>query len=476
MIEENRNSIAIYDVDFDSDQYKRFERNFSVYDTVRHKYAYNVYATIGDSIRIPASVGSDVVRTYFYDMVVYKKYNVPTSKVINFTVKHKPRDTIQQESLAFLSSMKNDSDHSRMLNLATGSGKTYVAIATIALLQKRAMIVVDTIDLAEQWKNKFLFHTDIDESEILIISGKESLKNAENSDNYKVFIAIHKTLGMLMDEDINSMNQIVTDLGIGVRVFDECHVNFHNICMINALSNVDYTIYLTATPNRSDYKEDLLYSKVFNKVKSFDGHKSENEKYHKVVLANFNSNPTEVQKLSVKTKYGFSMMKWANFLETSALYTEYKKSLFTIIDKFKLVENNKKFAIMLPTIKLIEKTYDDIVDNYENVSVGKFIGDIRKKEERQEQLDKSIIITNDKMFGKAIDVPDLDCLINYLPVRSQVNTEQIMGRLRNSPGHTHVLIDVTDIGFTECKISKNIRKKLYRLKAKEIIEINDLLN
>lgn len=475
MIEENRNSIIIRDVDFESAEYKKFERAFSVFNTVTHKYDQQVYTIIDSDIHIPATVSVSVVKSYFVHDEVYTNYTgTAIGGTISFSMIHSPRDDIQKEALAFLKRVKSDSrSRSRMLNLATGCGKTFVTISTICELKQRAMIIVDTADLAKQWKDQFLFHSDLSEDDIFIISGRESVEQAK-AGKYKIFIAIQKTLGMLLDEDLNAMNQLMHKLKIGIRVFDECHVNFHSTCMINSLSNVNFTIYLTATPNRSDFKEDILYSKVFGRVPSYNGHKELNEKYHTVVLASFSSHPTDKQKMSVRTKYGFSMIKWANFVETENCYKHYKATLFSIISLFKLIEKNKKFAIMLPTINLIDKTYSDLLEEYPDLEIGKFIGDI-KKENRQDELSKQVILTNNKIFGKGIDVPDLDCIINFVQLSSAVNLEQIIGRLRNNPGHNHVLIDVTDTGYLECRNQLKTRKKFYKKIAKEIKEIKQSL-
>ena len=476
MIEENRNSIIIRNVNFESNEFKRFEKAFSLYNNVTHKFDYSVYTIVGNDVHIPETVTSSLVQTYFVkDLIVQNYAGTPTASSIDFKMLHEPRTDIQREALAFLLSIKNDKyDRHRMLNLATGSGKTFVTISTISELKQRAFIIVDTVDLAAQWKREICFHTDIPEDEVLILSGRESVELAKSNSKYKIFIAIHKTLGMLLDDDLNAINDLMHKLHIGVRVFDECHVNFHSICKINSLSNVNYTILLTATPNRSDYKEDILYGKVFDKVPSYDGHKSENKKYHTIILAEFNSHPTDKQRTSVRTKYGFVMSKWAGFLSTPTCYKYYIDSLRTLIKKLQLVERKIKVAIMLPTIDLIDSTYNDLHTDYPELEIGRFTG-TTPKAKRADELSKTFIITNEKMFGKGIDVSDLDCIINYVQLSSAVNLEQIVGRLRNNPGHAHVVVDVTDVGYFECRNQQKARRRFYKKIAKEIKELTSSL-
>jgi len=124
---------------------------------------------------------------------------------------------------------------------------------------------------------------------------------------------------------------------------------------------------------------------------------------------------------------------------------------------------------MLPTIDLIKRVKTDLEELY-GVDVGTFIGEI-KKEKRIEELSKLIILTNPSIFDKAIDVSDLEVLINYVPFGSIVKTEQIIGRLRYKEDKSSILIDVTDYGFDECIKQFKIRKRFYKKKAKKIIEI-----
>lgn len=475
MIEVGRTSIVIRDVDENSDEYKKFERSFSFYNTVTHKYEYHTYVKIGKDIHCPAMITPEIVQTYFPNEVITRNFvGTPRSENINFNMIHSPKNDIQKEALQFLTSIKNDKNKRwRMLNLATGTGKTYVSILAISHLQQKALIVVDSIDLANQWKNQFLFHTDLTEKNICIISGLDSVEDAKENKDYKIYISVYNTLGMLLEKDVNSLNELNRKLKIGIRVFDESHVNFKFMCHINSLSNVNYTFFLTATPNRSDYREDILYSKIFKNVPSYNGHKDTNEKYHTIILIKFNSQPNMKQKLSVKTKYGFSAIKWANFLTKDKAFNLYISSLFKILTTFKLIDKKKKVAIMLPTIELINKTYTELKDKYPDLDIGKFIGEI-KKDKRAEELDKQVILTNPKIFGKGIDVSDLDTVINYSQMSSKVNIEQILGRLRNNPGYSHVLIDLTDIGYPQCINQQKTRKRFYKKVASKIIDIKEI--
>jgi len=391
---------------------------------------------------------------------------------MSYNMIHNPKNELQEEAIKFLLKMRKDpSIHQRFLSLETGSGKTYVSINCISKLKKKALIIVDTIDLAEQWKREFLNHTDLLERDIVILSGQESIDQQYQCQTGKVYIAIHRTLGNMLNNDINSINSLMNKLGIGVRVFDESHVNFGNICKINSFSNVEYTIYLTATPSRTNFMDNSLYAKVFSAIPYFNGKNIENEKYHTVVLCTMDTHPGIDDKIYVKTKYGFSQSRWAEYVSEKA-YDTLLESISNIFKKFSLVERETKTAIMLPTIKLIDKVKKDLQILYPNLDIGVFTGAVPKKK-RVEQLDKKVFLTDEKIFGKGADVKDLEVLINYVPIGNVINTEQIIGRLRNRENYSSILVDVTDIGFDPCIKQSKIRKRYYKKKAKKIVEFKE---
>lgn len=385
MIEVGRNNIIVRNISDKSKEFKDAQYKFSLYDKVLHKYTFSAFSYENGDLYFPSSITLSVIKGIFKDEDVsinLKNYAKP--KMISYTMKFQPRDEIQKNAIKFLMKMRRDPEnHSRFLSLATGSGKTYVTINVISQLKKKPLIVVDTVDLAQQWKREFLKHTDLEDSDILILSGQDSIDKELKNSSKKVYIAIHRTLGNMITSDPNSINILMNKLGIGIRVFDESHVEFGNICRINSFSNVEYTIYLTATPSRSNFNDNSLYAKIFKSIPYFNGKEIDSEKYHTVVLYTFNSHPNLDDKANIKTRYGFSQAKWANYIENDG-YESLIQCINEIFDKFKLLERKKKLAIMLPTINLIKKVKDDMIEMFPGIEIGTFIGEISKKNREAE--------------------------------------------------------------------------------------------
>ncbi len=471
-VEIGRNSLILRNPDLESDEYKKFEKAFSVYDEIYHKYFSSVITIHDGDVYIPASIGENRIRYYFKDAEFVKNYaSTVKSAAMHYEMINKPRSDIQKEAIAFLSRMRsNNGPREMFLSLPTGTGKTFVTITMIGLLRKKAMVIVDSIELAEQWKSQFLKHSNLTEDKIKILSGRDSVEDAiKNNNKYYIYIAMHRTLGMLIEEDPNSINVLSNKLKIGTRVFDEAHVNFKNICKINSFSNVEYVIFLTATPSRSNFRDESVYAKVFGSVPYYNGRHVEaveNTNYCNVVLYKYNTNPPLEVKAGCKTPKGFSAALWARYILNDG-YEYFIECLKDIITNFKFIKYKKKVAIVLPTIELIKKTKKDL-DEFFKIDCGLFIGEAK---DRETEVNKQFFITTDKMFDKGKDVQSLEILINFCPFSSLVKLEQMFGRIRYVQGKSHVFIDVTDMGFPSCKAQLNNRKRFYKKKAKSIKEM-----
>ena len=473
MIEVFNSYIIIRDIDKNCTQedIDKLFNMFSAFDKVSHKHYLETYVRFGNDVYVPGTVNPKLIQFLFpFKNLVYRKNDFDI-KHIEYDMLSEPRDDLQKNAIKFLYEIKNDNEQPhRMLNLKTGSGKTFVSIKFISMMKLRSIIIVDTSELANQRKMQFMKHSNIKEDEIHIISGMDSVEKADD-DKYKIYIALHKTLNMMIAEDSNSLNVLFKKLQIGIRIFDEAHTNFKNMCQILDVSDIKYNIYLTATPDRSAISEKKLYQFIFDKVPKFSQLGFEN--YINIILGHIDSRPTINQAIRVKTKYGFSIPIWANYI-TEKRYKYILSSVIKTIEILKLDQRNKKVAIMLPTLNLINRLSENISQKYPNLSIGIFTGEV-SKDKRRSELEKQFIFTNDKIFDKGIDIPDLEILINYVPLQSRSKIEQIMGRIRNIQGLSHIYVDIADYGFPDCRRQQKSRISFYNKKANKILELKDEL-
>ena len=128
-----------------------------------YTYTMSAFTIIDNDLYFPSSVGVNQLTKHFPDKDVVYNYKTTTkSAPVSYVMKNKPRNELQTEAIKFLMKMKNDNYvRNRFLSLATGKGKTYVTINTISQFKKRPFIIVDTLELARQWKDQYLKHTNL---------------------------------------------------------------------------------------------------------------------------------------------------------------------------------------------------------------------------------------------------------------------------------------------------------------------------
>lgn len=472
MIEFKNSNIIIRNKDLNSTptSYKELTRKFSIYDEVEHKRKMEIFTEINDDIYLPGTVSKSVIENIYplKKCVVNKKIAEPSK--ITYNMVHQPRNDEQVEAIEFLTNIKNAESTHRMVCSNTGIGKTYCSINAISRLGLKAIIIVNRMQLAEQWKDQFKLHTDLQDDDFVLISGSKSLEDAKTKD-FKIAIAQHDTLSAAIAKDPNSINEFIQETGIGIRVFDEVHLHFLSTCRILSTTNVLYNIYLTATPSRSSWKERILWRLVFGNVETYYGHV--HEAHATTVMCKYDTKPTAGYVRYCTTKYGFSSTRYAGYVYKHC-YDIYIDTLFKIFQKFKL--SNKKVAVVLPTIDLIEKTVADLKVAFPDAAIVNFSSKTTMSNRQVVLAENNIIVTTEKMFGTGTDLSDLEYMVNYVQFASKVTAEQLIGRLRNVDGYQHILIDVTDVGFDACVKHAYTRHSVYKKKSKQVINVNELLN
>ena len=465
--------------DIDEKSLKSIHYSLSVWDKVRFKYKFTAYFYDEENqeVILPGGYNRLKLEEILYDHNHIDRTSINYShrrrnKVIK--LKYDPRDDLQERAIEFL---KKDYSQ-KFLCLNTGDGKTYCTIAYLTKKRTIPMIFIDLDILCQQWKNSILKFTDVKEDEIYIISGNKSIDSLMNMSSdklakYKFFICFYKTINTIIND--NKLEGFFKYLDIGTKVYDEAHTNYEAIFKIDCITNCE-SVYLTATPHRSDPIEDKVFQNMFHSVKKFFSN-SNSEKYHNVNVINIDSKPSEADRLACTNKYGFNLIAYSNYILEKKYDYFYDKVINTILLGviLKNGKKNRKTAILFSLKSLMNKFAYDLVENLNNKGLDYKIGllsEDTKKDDKEEVLSSDIIITTDKSFGKGIDVSNLECVICVVPTSSEVKATQMLGRLREVPDREVYYFDIVDNGFQKIKNQTYKKMKVYREKAKSLHTFN----
>lgn len=462
------------------------ERRLSLFDYIEHRITMSLYKyepndktlCIPRGFSVEETLNLLAEDTIVEVDVVDVRNQTPMGRDISLPIKPGigARDEHQIKSISFL--LNKDSTVQRFLNIDTGYGKTFCTIKAISVIGKCAMIVMANSNLMKQWTDSLKDFTSIKSHEIEIISGRDSIQKAINSkEKAKIYICSTQTLAIMSGE--NKLDEFVKKCGISIKVIDEAHEMMSAVALIDNGCDVYNNFYLTATPERSDTREAILYSRITKTFERFGGYTSELMQYVHVKNVLINSYPTPWHKRICNTKKGFSGVIYEKFI----FKNDRKKTFFYLICKYvcsKILKEDPSAKILI--VFSLKESINEIARLFkqnDNINCGIFTTDADKDKKRKE-LNKNVILSTLKSSGAGMDIKNLRCIINFVPFKSTVLLHQLMGRLRYMEDKALFYFNIVDEGF-ENIVRQNIKRQyFFRSKANDIknmrLDMNRLLS
>lgn len=461
---------------YDLGDLPKLEKEFSLWDDLYHRqlprYYYDEERRV---LFIPRGYDYLKLEAYIGKPLVYKK-ECNARKKISFPILTPPRNDAQKEAVRFLSGFEEykrmAGESQQVLSLPTGEGKTYCTIAACSLLNTPVMVIVGTDDLRKQWKEKIIEYTRLPESSICLISGRpiieKLLKYKEKTlGNHVVYITTHTTLRSYMAATgFYNLNPFFEKLGIGVKIIDEAHLQYHNTLMIDYATNVWKTFYLTATFNQSERFEDALFQRAFNKV--FKLQVAQTVRKHVIYVGLlFSSKASATEKIALKGKKGFDKHRYISFeIGRGAILKPYQYILDLFINKMKL---EGKILVLSPkkeSCDYFKRVADEMLPGYATC--------VHYSGNKVDSFSPyGIIFATSSMLGTGDDIIGLRAIINLEPIRSQRNTLQVWGRLRMyAEDKDTYYVEIVDKSIPSVTSMFRDRRKLLADSCKQYIEVD----
>lgn len=393
----------------------------------------------------------------------------------SFRLLVEPRDDYQRKGLSFLLG-EGDYIYTKTrsqlaLTLPTDSGKTYTAIASLYFLKMKAIIIVHQNRIKEQWKKSILTFTSLKEDDIGDITGTTVVNKIMKADkiNEKIFLITHSEINAYAKKNgWNSITRLFLKLGVGVKIYDEAHLNFDNILKVDFFTNVKKTFYLTATFNRSEREENKLFNFCFSDIPKYGVEVKKSKRKHVVyVSVLFDSKPTLDDKAHCKgRKSSLDRNRYSDYLFS-------KDIIFDVIlyAMHILRDNEGKIMILSSKISSVEQVYHFMKDAFPDKKVAMYHSKL-SKEENEKINDADIISATPKAFGTGFDLKGLRSLIMLEPFSSTVNADQYSGRLREyGPDDNTFYVECVDKGFSSSEKMYKRRLKVFKQKCKKLLEL-----
>lgn len=444
-------------------QAKTLEHNTSIYDKVYHKSKETTGFYIdnykSNTAFITHNMSTEILQSFFPN---YKCEQLPIIPPKNIEFDFELNEDIKlkeiQGQMATQITQSKQYANEWFVNMQTGTGKTVLGVYMSALFHYKTMIVCFMTEILKQWKRTYDQKTSIDTDRILQITSSNQLERIRAGEfdinQYDIYLISPALVTSYLNRyDYADFTTIMTNLGIGTLVFDEAHRNMGAMIKINALSNVKYTIYLSADYGQGDYRKEEMYFKIFKNaiILKPDEDTAKSMKYTKTIVVDYDSLPSVNETAMIYNRYGFSA-------ENYMAYQLKKKEIYRVIDHImKLIIANRKSdyktLILLNNIEHVDVIYQYLKSTITDPSL--LIGRYHSKvpdEERDATLDyANVIISTYKSFGTGMDINDIKYVIG-LNQSNKVEDNQAAGRARPlSDGSDAIYFIVTDIGFSYCK-------------------------
>lgn len=241
--------------------------------------------------------------------------------------------------------------------------------------------------------------------------------------------------------DLQLASNITKNLGIGLKIIDEAHLEFRDTLIMDFVFNVQRNLYLTATDARSSKSENAIFQNVFSKATYYkpssliSSNRPTKWVEYNLIELNTNVNPN-MYRYRIDGGRGMSPVTYGKYVIKYDKQQRHFKCIRDILKDIYDHDNTSKVIVFLPLIELCEDAayflikalnYDESFQYDLNI---KTIHSQHSRSENEENKHADVIITTIASCGTGTDIPGVTAIICASPYCSKVIAIQTFGRLR----------------------------------------------
>ena len=478
-IEVRRSAIVIHN--YEPGDCVQLEEFFKVYNKTTRLREDRIitYDEYSKDLYLPRGFDLNILSDFLYSEPYFSPEYDEYDSELYFRLVNPPRDDVQREAIHFIAGLSKYEDIKNepqlCVNLNTGAGKTYVTIACSTYLGVRSIMITSSNGWIEQWADRILEYTDTAPSEIYKLIGISSiamiLHNKVKIKNIKYILASHMTIKSYGDKyGWDKVRDLFKKLRVGIKIYDEAHLDFDNICKIDFVTNTFKTLYLTATPARSDRTEDLIYQASFKMCPKIDLFNKETDPRTHYMAILYNSYPDQkvINKCNNPWKKMFDPNAYCKYIIKNPRFYNMLKIILEEI----FIRGKALIYVGLNEAALIIRSWIIIHYPWLKDEVGIYTSIVDKKTKELEK-EKMIILTTTRSAGAALDIHGLKVTVVLSEIfKSKVLARQSLGRTRD---YDTLYIELVDVGMEVCKYCFTAKQKVFEEYALDtkIIQLDD---
>lgn len=337
-----------------------------------------------------------------------------------------------------------ENGNTKLVTLEPGQGKTFIALTAMNYMNVRTFICIKPMYI-DKWIGDVEEAFDVKEGDVVVIKGANSFKQmialAQNGDlDAKVIICSNKTYFNYLKAFEKDKEKIAEEgydvhpvelyklLGVGFRIIDEVHQDWHLNMRLYLYSHIPKTLALSGTLVSDDDFINKTYDVVFPRNIRFN---VEKHKPYVTTECWFYQCPgaedrikyiNQAMKVYSHIRFEQSVMK------QKELFRAYRGMILDIVEKRFLERHlpEQKLLIFSSTVDLATALAEKLTEMCPDYKVTRYVSE----DDYDEMLESQIIVSTLKSLGTAHDIPDLWMVLMTDAIGSRQANLQAMGRLR----------------------------------------------
>lgn len=368
-----------------------------------------------------------------------------------------------------------------IVDIATGGGKTVIALALMTKRPLHTFIIVPTIELVNEWiyksKEYLKFLGGI--SRVGFATGRQCNLSIFNIVNVQTLHnALFKSTKQKKTLERYRMIQTLY-MGSDMLIVDECHhASAKTWKKVIMMSNAYYRYGFTATADlRSDYADMEYYGLLGEKIIKVSASE---------LVESGHISPAHVIFRDWGRKYFMRGTKWAGtggVEELGIVYNHLRNDIIVRDAWESWMARNRQTIVMVHSLDH-GKLLTDLIRRHHEKSPLRHQKECRiewlhGKAENRKEITRDfrdgkvhVLVSQDQILGEGVDIPEIACVIMCSGGKSAIRTIQLMGRgIRLAEGKSNLIVfDYADDGLyirehSEKRLQTYLKESAYQVEA-----------
>lgn len=370
----------------------------------------------------------------------------------DFCVYYNRQDRLKIKSIKYSHKSKcrcilvNNPEHLYLTENFIVTHNTYCSGSGLCQFGVKTLIIMHRDSLRTQWVNSLFNMNGLTADYVHEISSSEELYDIANGNielDYDVYLLTHATFraGVKRIKSMSKIGNITKNLGIGLKIIDEAHLEFRDTLLMDFCFNVKRNLYLTATDARSAKEENTIFRHVFSNATFYKPSAllSSNvpKKWVEYISVGVNTNVKRaVYQYRIIGGRGMNQAVYGKWVIKKDKQKRHFKCCRDILKMVYEKDPHAKVLVFMPLIELCgeaayffnkELNYDETFEYDLNI---KTINSSNSKRENEDNKHADVIVTTIGSCGTGTDIPGITTIISCSPFVSRVTAKQCFGRLR----------------------------------------------